>query len=236
MREALATGIVDVDLFERARANMVASQLRPNKVTDPRILAAMASLPRERFLPEGQEPSSALAYADEDVPLGGGRVMMQPMVLARLIQLARPLPGERALVVGAGTGYGAVVLAACGPAVTALEAEERLLSIARRACAEFAPESGRGIALAEGPLAQGFAAGAPWDIILIEGGVAAIPPALAAQIEPGSGRLVTVRVGAEGRGVAILAEATPAGLAIRPAFDCAAAVLPEFRQPQEFVF
>jgi protein-L-isoaspartate(D-aspartate) O-methyltransferase len=100
------------EFFADARANMVDSQVRPNKVTDPRILHAMRTLPRERFLPPAL---ASLAYADEDVPLGNGRVLMEPMVLARLLQIAAPMPGEVALVVGAGTGYGAAVLAACGP-------------------------------------------------------------------------------------------------------------------------
>ena len=71
--------------FADARSRMVDSQVRPNKVTDPRIIAAMRQLPRERFLPAGL---ATLAYADEDVPLGGGRVLMEPMVIARLVQLA----------------------------------------------------------------------------------------------------------------------------------------------------
>ena len=104
--------------FAEARNNMVDSQVRPNKVTDPRIVAAMRQLPRERFLPPAL---AALAYADEDVPLGEGRVLIEPMVIARLVQLTAIAAGERALVVAAGTGYGAAVLAACGARVTALE-------------------------------------------------------------------------------------------------------------------
>ena len=105
------------DLFADARRNMVDSQIRPNRVTDPRILAAMRRLPRESFLPSAVR---ALAYADEDVPLGNGRFMMEPMVLARLLQAAALIDQERVLVVGAGTGYGAAVIAACGCKVTAL--------------------------------------------------------------------------------------------------------------------
>src|SRR5487761_533200 len=89
--------------FADARARMVDSQVRPNKVTDPRILHAMRTLPRERFLPPALAP---LAYSDDDVPLGGGRVMLAPMVIARLVQLLGLQPGERALVVAAGPGYG----------------------------------------------------------------------------------------------------------------------------------
>ena len=97
--------------FSAARTLMVDGQVRPNKVTDARVLAAMGSLPRERFVPADR---TALAYSDEDVPLGGGRYLVEPMVIARLVQIAAVRTGERALVVGAGTGYGAALLAACG--------------------------------------------------------------------------------------------------------------------------
>ena len=118
--------------FDDARIRMVDSQIRPNKVTDSRILTAMRRLPRERFLP----PELAVrAYSDEDVPLGNGRVLTEPMVIARLIQLAAPIPGESALVVAAGTGYGAAVLAGCGVRVVALEEVPDLLGIARVALA-----------------------------------------------------------------------------------------------------
>ncbi len=150
--------------FADARNRMVDSQVRPNKVTDPRILAAMRHLPRERFIPPDL---AALAYADADVPLGAGRVLIEPMVIARLLQLAAVAVGERTLVVGAGTGYGAAVLAACGARVTALEESAPLLAIARSILAELAP----GVSLVSGPLAAGWPPGAPYDVILIEGAV-----------------------------------------------------------------
>ena len=106
------------DVFTEARVCMVNSQIRPNKVTDSRILTAMRHIPRERFLPASLTP---LAYVDEDIPLGNGRYMMEPMVLARLLQSALLQGNERVLVVAAGPGYGAAVLAACGCRVTALE-------------------------------------------------------------------------------------------------------------------
>ena len=117
---------------------MVDSQIRPNKVVDPRILRAMRELPRERFVPTALR---SLAYADEDVPLGNGRALMEPMVLARLVQIAAPVAGERVLVVGAGGGYGAAVLAACGANVTALEEDEALLGLARQLLPAIAPPS-----------------------------------------------------------------------------------------------
>lgn len=158
--------------FARARTNMVDSQVRPNLVSDPRILAAMNRLPRERFVPV---ECSAIAYSDAAVPLGAGRVLMAPMELARLIQLARPAKSERILVVGAGTGYGAALFAECGAAVTALEEDRRLLAIARSVLPETSPT----VAIVAGPLADGWTAGAPWHIVLIEGAVQQIPDTLA---------------------------------------------------------
>ena len=122
--------------YADARKRMVDGQLRPNRVTDPRVLDAMRELPREDFLPA---TARALAYADEDVPLPGGRALVEPMVIARLAQLAAVRPGDRALVVCAGTGYGAAVLARCGARVTAVESDATLAGIAQKALAAHLP-------------------------------------------------------------------------------------------------
>ncbi len=219
---------------QAARAFMVDGQVRPNKVTDPRIIAAMRRLPREAFLPPH---CAALAYADEDVPLGGGRYMMEPMVIARLVQMAALRSGERVLVVAAGGGYGAALMAACGAKVTALEEDPALIALARAALAAEAPD----VALVEGRIADGWAAAAPYDVILIEGAVEQVPAPIVAQIKPGSGRLVTVQVdphraGAARIGHAVLGELTPAGLSLQPVFDCAVPLLPGMRRAPGFVF
>jgi len=161
---------MDIEAFDftDARNRMVDSQIRPNKVTDPRILSAMRQLPRERFLPPELRTR---AYLDEDVPLGGGRVLMEPLVIARLVQLLAPGAGERALVVGAGVGYGAALLGSCGVRVTALEEEPALAALAKGTLAELAP----GVSVVVGPLAAGWKSGAPYDLVLIEGAVADIP-------------------------------------------------------------
>ena len=97
--------------YNAARQAMVDSQLRPQGVNDPAVIAAMASVPREQFVPEGQRP---LAYSDRSVPLDDGRALPAPSVLGQLLTALAPVRGERALVVGAGTGYSAAVLAAMG--------------------------------------------------------------------------------------------------------------------------
>jgi protein-L-isoaspartate(D-aspartate) O-methyltransferase len=215
-----------------ARTMMVDGQVRPNKVTDSRIIEAMRNLPRERFVPPAV---SAIAYADEDVPLGGGRFLMEPMVMARLVQLAGVRDGDHALVVGSGTGYGAALLEACGARVVALEDDAALLDLARPALAAV----GSGVVLVEGPLAEGWPGGAPYDVILIEGAVEEIPAAVAAQLRPVAprfgGRLVTVRR-ADGVCQGGIAEVSGTGLSFQPVFDCATPLLPALRQPAAFVF
>lgn len=214
--------------YRQARDHMVDGQVRPNKVIDPRIIRAMRALPRERFVPPHVQH---MAYVDEDVPLGRGRVLVEPMVIARLVQLARVRDGERVLVVGAGPGYGAALMAACGGTVTALEEDEALLAVARSLLPELAP----GVAVVAGPLAAGLP-GTLWDVVMIEGAVPSIPPALAQQVRTQGGRLVTVlQDGAVGHGV--LAEPSGAGaLRAQAEFDCATPPLAPLQARPAFTF
>jgi protein-L-isoaspartate(D-aspartate) O-methyltransferase len=215
--------------FTEARNRMVDSQVRPNRVTDARIIAAMRDIPRELFLPARLRP---FAYIDEDVPLGGGRVLMEPLAIARLIQLLAPTAGGRALVVAAGVGYGSALLAACGVRVTALEEAHALLEIARPALEAVAPS----VSLVAGPLAAGWSALQPYDLILLEGAVLQIPPAVAEQLRMDGGRLATV-VRAQGAvGRIVLAERTPLGLRAQPMFDCATPAIPSLLPKPGFVF
>ncbi len=216
-------------MFVDARNFMVDSQIRPNRVADQRILSAMRTIPRERFLPRNVQ---SLAYADEDVPLGNGRFLMEPMVFARLLQAARLRDNEQVLVVGAGTGYGAAVLAACGCRVTALEEDPTLLALAGVTLAREAP----GVNLVSGPLSSGWQSHGPYDLILIEGAVPEIPPALASQVRRETGRILAA-LHVPGRVTqAVMAEATAYGLSFSPLFDCATPSLPSFFKAPVFSF
>src|SRR5438477_5820183 len=144
--------------FTVAREAMVESQLRPQGVTDQAVLEAMGRIPREKFLPAHTRP---LAYVDRAVALGEGRFLAAPAVLGQLLTQMRPEVGQRALVVGAGTGYSAAVLAAMGVDVTALESSPALAAVAREL----------GVDATEGPLEVGHLKGAPYDQILIDGAV-----------------------------------------------------------------
>lgn len=216
--------------YADARKRMVDGQLRPNKVTDLRLLEAMRGLPRETFLPRAVQ---ARAYTDEDIPLPGGRSMLEPMVLARLLQLAAVRPGDRALVVAACTGYGAAVLARIGARVTAIETDAALLAIARTAVPACLPAGA--VRLESGEPAQGFPGAAPYDVVLIEGEVPEVPAALAAQLAEG-GRLVAVLGTGRRTGRAVLGQRLGGSFSTTAVFDCAAAAIPAFVRAAGFVF
>jgi protein-L-isoaspartate(D-aspartate) O-methyltransferase len=218
-----------VSAYQAARNMMVDGQVRPNTVTDKRIIDAMRRLPREHFVPP---PLTPLAYADEDVPLGGGRYLTEPRVIARLVQSAAVRPGERALVVAAGSGYAAALLAACGATVTAVEDDPALLALARAALSDAAAP----VRIANGPPQNGWPADAPYDVVLIDGAVEELPAAIAAQVKPQGGRLLMIRA-LEGRvSQAVLGEPTPAGLSFQVLFDCATPTLASMRRQPGFVF
>jgi len=212
--------------FAAARKAMVASQLRTNAVTDTGVLAAMGHVPREKFVGEGQEPA---AYIDRALPLGvAGRLLNPPLATARLLDAARPRHGERALVIGAATGYAVAILAEIGLAVTALESDPALAARARAALDHEAT------AVDEGPLAEGHPGGGPYDLIVIDGAVEEVPQAIVDQLVDG-GRLAT---GIIERGVTRLALGRKSGTAfgLFPFADSEAAPLPGFAPAKTFSF
>ena len=214
--------------FAAARRNMVAAQLRTNKVTDAAVLAAMGEIPRERFV---DRHLREVAYVDEDIPVAAGRHLMEPMVLARMVQALAAAPGQVVLDVGCGTGYSCAVLARLATTVVALESDAGL---ARAATANLAELGVDNVVLVEGPLRDGHAAQAPYDAILIGGAVPDIPMVLGQQLAEG-GRLCCV-VGGDGRGRAVLALSRDGKLARRTLFDANIPPLPEFDAVPGFTF
>ncbi len=206
---------------------MVDSQLKTVGVTDAAVLAAFADLPREAFLPAALAP---LAYADAAHAVAPGRRLLPPLVLALLLQHAAVQPGERVLVVGSATGLSAALLARMGARVTALESDAALIAQAELALAESA-----GVATVAGPLAEGWAAGAPYDVILFEGAIGRVPSAIAAQLAPGGRVAAVLREAGVGRAFAgpLRADGQPAAL---PFLDVSAPDLPGFAQPAAFAF
>ena len=207
--------------FSLARRVMVDNQLRPQGVTDRGVLAAMGKVERERFVPDQARP---VAYFDRPLNIGQGRSMMPPAALGRLLTEAAPLAGQRALVIGSGTGYSAAVLRAIGLEVVALEADEALAAAAQAA----------GIDTVTGELAKGWPKGAPYDLILLDGAVEEIPPALGKQISPQG-----LIIGAiDDRGVTRLIVGSCANGAIgwRSIADSDVEPLPGFERPRAFSF
>lgn len=216
--------------FAEARRLMVDGQLRPNRVEDPRVVAAFRELPRERFVPAAMV---SRAYADADVPLPGGRAVLKPLVLARLVQLSGLRRGERALVLGAGTGLGAALMAMMGANVTAVEADPALVAIARTAIAATLPAGA--VTVVHGAPEVGHAAGAPFDVIVIEGGVQAVPDAVREQLVEG-GRLVTIGLAGGPPGRALLVRRAGGTFSTTVDFDAHAAALPGFAAAPAFAF
>lgn len=207
--------------FSLARRTMVDNQLRPEGVTDRDVLAAMGSVPRENYVPEG---ARALAYFDRPLKIAEGRTMMPPAALGRLLSELAPKPGERALVVGSGTGYSAAVLKAVGLDVVALESDEALVAAANEAGAETV----------HGDLAMGWAKRAPYDLVLFDGAVEEIPAALVKQIREGG----SVGGAISDRGVTRLFVGRVSGgaLGLRTLTDADVDPLPGFERPRAFTF
>ena len=211
--------------FEHMRKAMIASQLRTTGVNDPAVLAAIGEVAREHFVPAERV---ALAYADLVVPLKDGRDLNSPMALGRLLTELAPQQGERALVIGAATGYAAAVMARLTGSVVAVEEDAELLAFAREALA------GTGVELVEAPLTAGAPQGAPYDVILVDGAVEFVPQAIIDQLKDG-GRLAASLLE---DGVTRLAIGRRAGEGFGRASvsDAAAAVLPGFLKPRTFTF
>jgi len=197
------------------------------------VLDAFLAVPRELFVPSALRGA---AYVDDDIPLDKDRALMEPMVLARLLQIAAIGPEDKVLVVGCATGYAAALLARLSTKVTALECDPRLAAIAR----DLLAKQGARVDLAEGALAQGWPEGAPYDVILLDGAVAEVPSKLAEQLAEG-GRLVGVLapqagVVDRGMGEAVLMTRAEGVLSRRPVFDAAVRMLPGCGRVPSFVF
>ncbi|ROP99899.1 protein-L-isoaspartate(D-aspartate) O-methyltransferase [Stella humosa] len=214
--------------YSAARANMVESQIRPNKVTDPAVIAAFLHIPRERFVPP---TLSGVAYVDVDIPIGAGRYLLEPMVLGRLLQFAGPRPTDLALEIGTGTGYGAAVLARMVATVVGVESDPAL---ARQATANLAAIGIDNASVVTGGFLDGCPAHAPYDVILISGAVPRIPAAVEQQLAEG-GRLVAVEF-ADGIGRAVLVRREGGRLSRRVIFDAATPLLVGTEGKPAFVF
>lgn len=211
--------------LEAARAAMIDSQVRPNDVTDHRLIMAMASVAREAFIPASRK---AVAYADIAIETLPGRWMMQPRDFAKLIQVAGVQATDRVLDIAAGTGYSSVVLSRVAASVVALEDDPAAARALEGGMAGAIPN----ITVVSGPLKAGAPGHAPFDVIFVNGAVEEVPKAWTDQLAEG-GRLAVVVAEGHVRRARIYARAG-GKTAWRTPFDSAAPSLPGFERAAEF--
>jgi protein-L-isoaspartate(D-aspartate) O-methyltransferase len=218
--------------FATARQKMVDGQVRTSDVTDRRILDAMLSLPRERFVPDDKQ---ALAYLDLDLDVAdvgsAKRFLIKPMLTAKLLQAAEIAATDRVLVVGCATGYVAGLVAMLGASVTATESDSRLVEKGKGVLAAL----GESVTLKAGEAADGDNAGAPYDVIVLNGATEVVPDKLYRQLRDGGGRLVGV-FATTTPSRAMIATRWHGEVGYRALFDAAAPTLPSLEQVPQFVF
>jgi protein-L-isoaspartate(D-aspartate) O-methyltransferase len=218
--------------FAIARQKMVDGQVRTADVTDHRILDAMLALPREEFVPAGKR---ALAYLDLDLDVTEGgsapRCLVKPMLTAKLLQAAEIRADDNVLVVGCATGYAAAVAARLAAKVTAIERDQVLAARARDALARVGLPNVT-IKVAEAP--EGDSAGAPYDVILLNGATEIVPATLCGQLRDG-GRLLGVFAASRPPRATIVTR-SHGDLGHRVLFDASAPVLPGLERVPAFVF
>ena len=215
--------------YALARLNMVESQLRPNRVTNLNLLELMGSLPRESFVPEA---ARSIAYVDETIALSDSHFMLEPMVLARLLQELNITSTDRVLDIAAGTGYTAAILAGMAAKVIAVEESQPLVHTASQKLAELGRSN---VEFIVGSYADGYASGAPYNAIILEGAVTAVPATLLNQLAEG-GRLVAVIMNKGPVGQARLYHKVEGQIGERVLFDAGAPLLPSLAPAQQFVF
>ena len=220
--------------FEQARLNMINCQLRTNKVTHDGVLAAFENVAREEYVPKA---SKSIAYIDEDLAIGHGRYLMEPMILGRMLQSIDPNENDTALVVGAGTGYAASVLSKLVNVVVALEDSEELVNAMNDV---FASQGDENAVAVKADLKQGYSKQAPYDLIVLGGAVSEIPDALLEQLAE-KGRLIAVVQNKDARdkqflGHVNLIEKHAGKCSGRVVFDANTPILPGFEATESFQF
>jgi protein-L-isoaspartate(D-aspartate) O-methyltransferase len=217
--------------YVHARKTMVDNQLRTSSVTDRRVLAAMGEIPRELFVSAARRP---LAYIDEAHPLEGApdRYLGAPAPFARLVQLAEIDHTDHVLDLGCGNGYSAAVLSRLAGSVVAVEPDSSLALAARAKLQELGAANAE---VVTGAVAAGAAARGPYDVIVVEGSISAVPEALFGQLKA-EGVLVALVADAGRPAVAHLFAQSGKGIAARAEFDGKLPPLPMVAARDEFVF
>jgi len=218
------------ELFDTARKAMVESQIRANKVIDEGVIAAFSDVPREIFVPKSMRD---IAYVDEDISLSGGRYVMEPMVMARMMQALELSANSSVLVVGAGSGYGAAILSKIVSSVIAIDSRAAMVQKAEQIIASL--EIGN-VAVIKAKLQEGYTEEAPFDAIFIEGAIETLPDSLVSQLSP-SGKIAAVwRPSGSHVGEASLWTRLGEDVSRRRLFNAQIPTLDEFKTKPGFVF
>ena len=216
--------------FENARKLMVDCQIRPSKVTDQNVIDAFLAVPREAFVGKHQR---TIAYVDEDLPLPGGRNLMEPMVMARIVQALRVHPGDSVLVVGAASGYGSAIMAQLAGSVIAVETRAQLVEKAQETLVAHGIDNA---VVIKSRLVDGYPGEAPYDQILVEGGVEWMPHSLLGQLGP-KGKLAAIyRLKSSPMGVASIWTRSGKEFVRKSLFDACVPNLDEFNKKPQFIF
>ena len=216
--------------LDTARFNMIQQQIRPWGMTDNRVLDTLAAIARERFVPEAYR---GLAYADIEVPLGQGQVMLAPKIVARLLQALSIMADDRILEIGTGSGYLTACLSHLGDAVISLEIDPDLAALARQNLAEVEP---RRLEIREGDGLAVHIDGGPFDVIAVTGSLpdASALAGLEAQLAP-HGRLFAI-IGLEPAMEATLVIHGPEGFSRKSLFETSVPALAKAPELERFVF
>jgi protein-L-isoaspartate(D-aspartate) O-methyltransferase len=208
---------------------MVENQLRTNQIEDARVIAAMGRIPREMFVPAALK---GLAYIDEDLPLGNGRHLMEPLVLARILQAASLGPEDVVLDVGCGNGYNVAVMSQLASTVIALESDPDLVAESSRLFAELELDN---VVVVEGPLRDGYPKAGPYDVITFGGAVADVPEVMFNQLMV-TGRIVAVIAPRPQIGKIKVLSRSDGDISQTESFDAFTPLLPGFEPVSKFTF
>ncbi len=212
--------------FAARRVTMVDTQVRPQDVTKFPIIATMLKVAREEFVPELEKET---AYADRHINLGKGRVLLDPRTFAKILDALAIENDDLVLDLGAGYGYSAAVIAGMAEAVVAVESDADMSSESADMLARSGSDN---VILHQGVLAAGAAEHGPYDVIVMEGGVVEIPPAILDQLKEG-GRIAAIFM--EGAvGTVKLGHKTQGRVSWRPAFNADAPIIEGFEKTIAF--
>ena len=215
--------------YALSRHNMIEGQIKTNRVNDPYVIDAMAQVPREKFVPTTKR---GVAYVDDAIDLENGRCLLEPLILARMLDAAGMSESDIVLDIGCTTGYSTAVLAKIANTVVALESDAEL---AESASAKLNKLGIDNAVVVQGDLSEGVPKQAPFDVIIVNGAVTEIPDTLKNQLADG-GRLLAIATGKASLGTLSVTTRNGDIFSTRDVMEAGASVLPGFEKKQAFVF